>query len=573
MFLHSLGSIDDRFQTLKFHSGLNILLADKAEDSTTQDSRNGAGKSSFVRILRYLLGGKLDQSLNVADLSEHSFWAAIELENSRMEEDKLVNEPLCVLRAVKSGSRISVAQKEISVSEWKCILSSYCGLPDAPQRPTVAQLFAQLARSYFEDPLKTYAAESKWESGMRIGYFLGFSPEILAKAGEIAELEQHRKIINKLKTRDTLGNFELNEGELRAKLTMARNERSKLAKNLSAFKADAQYAEHQAEADRLTLRIRDLNDEALSLTYRERDLALVINQDLEMAGGQQSDSMQAVYAEVGIHLSEAVIRRFQEVAKFHESILRNRRAYLEGELSKVRERLQEVETERGVLDQKRSAVMSLLKESMALETFRSAERDLAQLEVKVADLEQKLERATELNKTDVQLRSMRANAESSLSAEFHELAPGLEAAIELFQELGQEIYADREVSLLINVTKKGTLDIVPKIDGDASAGILGVKIFLLDLVCLITALQLHRAPKILVHDSQLFDSMDDRQIASCLNIGARLAAQYGFQYIVTMNSDRLQAAEAEGFSRERHVIDPVLTDKEETGGLFGFRFQ
>lgn len=76
----------------------------------------------------------------------------------------------------------------------------------------------------------------------------------------------------------------------------------------------------------------------------------------------------------------------------------------------------------------------------------------------------------------------------------------------------------------------------------------------------------------LVHDSRLFDSMDDRQITSCLNIGARLADEIGFQYIVTLNSDRLEQAESIGFDAGDYIIDPILTDAEESGGLFGFRF-
>ena len=39
-----------------------------------------------------------------------------------------------------------------------------------------------------------------------------------------------------------------------------------------------------------------------------------------------------------------------------------------------------------------------------------------------------------------------------------------------------------------------------------------------------------------------------------------------------MNSDRLEAVEREGFERRDYVIDPILTDKGDTGGLFGFRF-
>ena len=41
---------------------------------------------------------------------------------------------------------------------------------------------------------------------------------------------------------------------------------------------------------------------------------------------------------------------------------------------------------------------------------------------------------------------------------------------------------------------------------------------------------------------------------------------------MTLNSDRLAAAEAEGFDRMNYVIDPELTDVGDGGGLFGFRF-
>jgi uncharacterized protein YydD (DUF2326 family) len=210
---------------------------------------------------------------------------------------------------------------------------------------------------------------------------------------------------------------------------------------------------------------------------------------------------------------------------------------------------------------------------MALETFRNAEREVTELDATVADLERRLELVQSVNDTGLHLRTLMAEAEASLRTEIAERENPLEQAIALFQQLGEDIYNDREVSLLIEATSKGILKVVPKIDGDASAGILGVKTFLLDIVCLVMAIKVDRAPHILVHDSLLFDSMDDRQVASCLNIGAHLAETIGFQYIVTLNSDRLASAEVEGFNRGRYVIDPILTDASENGGLFGFRFQ
>ncbi len=290
------------------------------------------------------------------------------------------------------------------------------------------------------------------------------------------------------------------------------------------------------------------------------------------SGVETANQLRSMYAEIGVVLPDAVTRRFDEVSDFHSSVVRNRRIYLEAERASVVARLNAIARERTDLDQSRSEVMNLLNDSMALETFRSAEKELMELDSMIADLERQLELVQSVSDTGLHLRSIMTEAESSLRAEMAERESSLEEAISLFQELGQEIYDDRSVSLLVEATSKGVLKVVPKIDGDASAGILGVKTFLLDLVCVVTAIKHGRAPRVLVHDSLLFDSMDDRQVASCLNIGARLADEIGFQYIVTMNSDRLAAAEAEGFDRREYVIAPVLTDLGEVGGLFGFRF-
>ncbi|MDK6906648.1 ABC-three component system protein [Actinotignum timonense] len=565
MFLHNLGSSDERFKQLNFHDGLNIVLADKTAESTSGDSRNGAGKTSFIRILRYLLGGNLDQSLKIPQLFQHSFWANLGLDSA--------TKTTRIERPVSPQTKVFIDGSSTAVAEWRRELAKLCSLPTDTKYPTVGQLFGQLARDYFADPLKTYRVESDWESGIRIGFFLGFSPELLGKASAIVALEKNRRALQKAMSDGAFGNIHLSESELRADLAQAREKRSRLESHLSVFRVDEQYADHQQEANRLSHAIRDLNDEGLSLEQRKRDIELTIAEEHPpVAEAVRLKQLEKMYAEIGITLPEATTRRFSDVVAFHASVIRNRKLYLESELQSVNRRLEEINSERQNLDQERARVMKLLQDSMALETFRHAQHELTEVDTRVSNLEQKLEFVQSVTKTKLHIRSMEAEAEAGLRTEIEDLGPRLEAALVLFQKLGEEIYTDRKVSLLIEVTNKGTLKVIPKIDGDASAGIQGVKTFLLDMVCVVTAIPLGRAPRILVHDSQLFDSMDDRQVASCLNIGARLADQIGFQYIVTLNSDRLTAAENEGFERRNYAIDPVLTDAGETGGLFGFRF-
>ena len=565
MFLHELGASDPRFHTLTFHDGMNLLLADKTAESTTRDSRNGAGKSSFVKILRYLLGGNLDKSLKNPDLNKHIFRAALELNSDSVTDVRRPTSPM---------TRVCINGRIQAVDEWRSRLGRMFGLSDRAQRPTLGQLTGQLVRTYFHDAVRVDPHESDVTCGIRIGYLLGFSPDVLEKALEVSELEKHRTALKRVIKSGVLPSLRLTDAELRAQLAQAKGQRRRMEHELAGFRVDEQYADHQRRADQLSAELRRLNDSALALRRRQREIEEVTRAEQPSAASADDadDRLRVMYEEVGLVLPDATTRRFDEVAEFHASVIRNRRLFLQSELESVQERLRTTEERIARLDAERAQVMELLDQSMALDTFRKAEAELTGLDAAIADLEQRLQQAEALTEGDLKRKAMALNAQTALRTEYAERAEALDEAMALFSQLGREIYSDRDVSLLIEPTDKGVLKVVPRIDGDSSRGISEVKTFLLDIVCLVTAIRGSRAPRILVHDSLLFDSMDERQIASCLNIGARLADEYGFQYIVTMNSDRLEAVEREGFERRDYVIDPVLTDRGDTGGLFGFRF-
>ncbi|MDR1213701.1 MAG: DUF2326 domain-containing protein [Propionibacteriaceae bacterium] len=565
MLLREVGSSDSRFKRLRFHEGMNLLLADKTEESSTGDSRNGAGKTSLILILRHLLGG--DSTRLPTVLADHVFWGELDAPDQR-GSTRLTR----VERFVRGG-KVTVGGVPLSLSEWKAEVGAWFGLDQEVRRPTVGQLMGQLVRTDFRDAVKTHNAESDVESGIRIGYLLGLSPEILGKAAEVATRDKHDQAVAKAVKAGTIPGADVRVSGLRSELARAKTRRDRVHKDLDGFRVDVQYAEHQAEADRLTRQIRDLNDEAAALEQRRGDLNSAMAAEKPAAEPDQAiRRLEVLYEEVGVVLPDLVGKRFDEVADFHASVIQNRQSYLESELRSVNDRLSAIATDRAKLDLERASVMTLLNDSMALDTFRDAERELTELNSAVADLERRLEQAQAMESNKLKLRSMMIEAESGVQTEIRERAAYLDEAIALFVQLGEEIYADRSVGLLIDTTSRGVLKVSPKIDGDASTGISEVKTFLLDLVCLVTAIKAGRAPKLLVHDSLLFDSMDERQMASCLNIGARLADEHQFQYLVTLNSDRLEAAEKAGFDLRDHVLSPKLTDYGEDGGLFGFRF-
>ena len=580
MFLSSLISSDPRFKTLHFREGLNILVADRTETSEQGDSRNSIGKTSFVKVLKYVLGGDLASEFKVPELAEHSFTATLSLPSA---DDEVVDE-VTVTRAVSPATRVRVlgwsatgGATDLHVDEWRELLSrSVFRIPEDASRPTAGQIWGQLIRTYFGNPIKGHQSEADWESGVKLGFMLGLSPEILGKAGDVDRLTKQGKAIRAAVKEGAIAHLSLDESALRAQLATARRQRDRTQNDLRSFKVDEQYADHQRDADSLSGSIQRINDEALSLQRRLRELEEAL-QD-EIASIQNNDlaaRLERVYAEIGLVLPDTVSRRYSEVQAFHESVVRNRRSFLEQEFGAVRKRLEAIDAERRSLDEQRSQVMRLLNETVALDTFLSLQRDLAKQESDVADLERRLEAANSISTIGDTIKLRTAELVASVRTELNERGDSLGDSIALFGELGAEIYTDREASLLVTPTVKGLLGVTPRISGDASTGVRSVETFMLDTVCTIAAIKVGRAPRILVHDSHLFDAIDGRQVASCLNIGARLAEHYGFQYIVTLNSDFLASVEAQSdgaFDADPYMLSTRLTDETDAGGLFGFRF-
>ena len=580
MFLKAITSSDSRFKTLRFHEGLNILVADRTETSEQGDSRNSIGKTSFVKVLRYILGGDLSSEFKASELSEHAFTATLSLPS----REGGVEDEVTVTRAVSPTTRVLVSgwsategQTDLHFDEWRELLARRVfHIPEDASRPTPGQLWGQLIRTYFGNPIKGHQSEADWESGVKIGFMLGLSPEILGKAGDLDRLNKQGRAIRTAVREGAIAHLSLDESALRAQLATARRQRDRQQENLRSFRVDEQYADHQQEADGLSATIQRLNDEGLALQRRSRELDEALRDEITTTqDGDLTARLVRVYAEIGLVLPDAVSRRYDEVRAFHESVVRNRRSFLEQELGAVRGRLEAIDAERGALDEQRSQVMQLLNETVALDTFLSIQRDLATQESAVADLERRLEAANSISTLSDTMKLRTAELVASVRTELNERDDKLGESIALFSELGAEIYTDREASLLVSPTAKGLLSVEPRISGDASTGVRSVETFMLDVVCEIAAITSSRAPRILVHDSHLFDAIDGRQVASCLNIGARLAEEHGFQYIVTLNSDFLATVEAQSdgaFDADPYILGTRLTDETDAGGLFGFRF-
>ena len=128
-----------------------------------------------------------------------------------------------------------------------------------------------------------------------------------------------------------------------------------------------------------------------------------------------------------------------------------------------------------------------------------------------------------------------------------------------------------QANLVVDVANTGFDFDVDILRAD-SQGINSMKIFCYDLMLAQLWASQRPSPRLLMHDSTIFDGVDERQIAQSLELAQLEADRNGFQYICALNSDALPSSEFSPDFDLESFVRLRLTDASEEGGLLGIRY-
>jgi uncharacterized protein YydD (DUF2326 family) len=583
--IHRIYSSLKTFKEIRFGSGLNLLLADKVATSTAKQTRNGAGKSSLLEIVHFLTAG---------DCSDGSVFLFPELVESRfgMEFD-LGGQVITVERSGSHPNEILIVGGDTSTWPVKPIPSEHSGanaltvkewarvlgvlmfkLEDnqGPTReayaPTFRSLFPYFVRRLpggFTEPHLHFVQGKPGIWQVAISYLLGLDWTIPQEWQIVRDQEEEIKKLKKVVGEGDLSQIVGRKAQLRTQIATAKSEVQKFGERLSTFQVLPDFREYERRASRLTQQLSDLID---ANTLDEEML-----RDLERAIAEETPphvaDLTRVYKEAGITLPDQALRRFADVRKFHESVILNRRSYLTSEIDATKQRVQAREQQKVALSQERSEIMTILKSHGALEQFINLQSDFGR---KTADLELLRKRFSAAEKIEEGLTKLKIRRQElllRLKRDYSEQSETLNLAIVTFEEISARLY-QKTASFTPAETDNGP-EFRIEVEGERSPGIRNMQIFCFDMT--ITQLNSRRGvgPGFLIHDSHLFDPVDSRQVGTALSFGAVQSKDTGFQYIVTLNSDK-QVDVPDGFTLADFEIPVKLTDTVETGGLFGIRF-
>ena len=572
--IHRIFSSLPTFKALEFKPGLNVLIAQKEAGASDKQTRNRAGKTSLMEIVHFLTGsdpGK-DSLVRSEALANETFGMEFNLGGERVRVERSGHHKS---KVHVEGPSFLKGEAILSNSEWVELLGDKMfGLHHVPESdgraPTFRSLFAYVVRRQlsgaFTTPEKQSTMQQAGDYQVALLYLLGLDWKIASDWQKVRDREKTLIELKKAAGAGAFGSIIGKAADLRTQLTVTEARLNELRSQVAAFRVLPQYEEMEAEADRLTRTINDLSNANVIDVATIRDLERAMRAEAPPPLAE----LEGIYAEAGVALPGVATKRYEDVRSFHESVIRNRRDYLAGELDAAKQRVATREQEKRRHDERRAAVMGVLQSHGALDQFSKLQGEAGRREAEVESLRQRFEAAEQLEGTKNELEIERNRLTLRLRRDFAEQKTRLSEAILAFQETSKRLY-ESAGSMTVEVTSNGPIFQFP-MQGSRSKGIKNMQIFCFDMMLMRLCAKRGIGPGFLVHDSHLFDGVDGRQVVSALKVGSETAEELGFQYIVTMNEDDAFKEKIDGFDLRKHVLPVVLTDAKEDGGLFGFRF-
>ncbi len=357
----------------------------------------------------------------------------------------------------------------------------------------------------------------------------------------------------------TLG--ELEAMKVRLEATVRQGEDS-----LASFRVHEQYHELEATANRLSQEFASTANRLVA----ERQLLGNYQASLADTPEPNVDDVIAVYEEAGVFFPEASRKRLEDVKEFHRKLIENRRRFLSSEITRLRQSIERLDGNQHRLDDERASVMAVLKSHGALDQFMQLQRLHAENVAQLRAIESQIDTLRKIEEGKSNLRIEEELLRKKTRNDLDDRKTQREKAIQIFNANSEALY-ESPGNLVIDLGPSGfKFDI--EILRSRSGGIGNMKILCYDLMLAELWSEHNPSPRLLIHDSVLFDGVDERQIAHALELAERKSRECGFQYICTLNSDAIPTNDLpDGFDINRYVR-LTLTDKTPAGSLLGMRY-
>ncbi|MFA7708459.1 MAG: DUF2326 domain-containing protein, partial [Candidatus Pacearchaeota archaeon] len=404
-------------------------------------------------------------------------------------------------------------------------------------------------------------------------YLLGLDINyVLEKYDSKKELDKIILLRRNIEKDEIFKNYFSESKDLETNIVDLREKTKHLEVELKKFDVAENYHEIKKDADSISSQIKIIESQVVVLNNSIENINKSIKRSPDISKEKVIDFYNKAHAE----FSDRIIKRLEDVERFHSSILKNREIRLLKEKTEFLREIERKESNRKEFSIKLSELMKYLDSHGALEDYNN-------MNVRLAELRNSLEKLTTYNaileeyKKKAEEWSIKMKQQNIISGDYlKEFKKIFEKDVLMFRSFSNEFYYNKLAGIeVINDIgeNQNRFKINARIEADASDGINEVKIFCFDL----TLLKAHHNHKInfLFHDSRLFSDIEPRQRATLFNIAYRESLDESIQYIATVNLDQIEPTKQyyekgefeEIFSRKNIILE--LTDESDAHKLLG----
>jgi uncharacterized protein YydD (DUF2326 family) len=572
------------FREVELKPGFNVILAERTKDATKKDSRNGLGKSTLLEIISFCLGskGKKGAGLLAPTLAGWSFTLdmmlsgkPVRVTRNTTEHGKIYIRADTAAWPVQPSRDRQSNERFLKLTEWTSVLGTLMfGIPQGgsvgqyvPTFRSLISYFIRRGKDAYSTPFEHFRKQLEWDKQVNNAFLLGLAWQdardwqlLRDKLALLADLQKGAKT-------DLMAEvFEGSLGELEASQIrlegVARGEQAAL----TSFQVHPQYRQLEESANRLSGELREAANKIVAsrqiLTSYEGALGAVPEPNLE--------EVVAVYEDAGVFFPDQIRHRLEDVKNFHRQLIENRRRFLATEIERLKQLIDQAEVLQRRLIDERAELMRTLASHGALDEFTRLQQAQTDHQAQLKAIQARIEILRRLEEGKSNLRIEEERLRQRTRNDLDDRRSQRERAINLFNANSQALY-ETPGTLVLDVAKAGfRFDV--DIQRSESQGVGNMKVFCYDLMLAEIWAAVAVSPRLLIHDSTLFDGVDERQVALALELAAKKATECGFQYICTLNSDMVPW---DDFSREFNLQNHVrlkLTDREESGSLLGIRY-
>ncbi len=579
--IRSIYANKSSFREIKLKDGLNLILAERSESSTERDSRNGVGKSTLLEVIHFCLGSSLS-SRNVIYYLKNSDWQfflELELGDVSFRVCRSFSSPSQVtlsgeldrLGIFESSQLFASPEHVLSLKAWKDFLGFACfGLSKdivakkySPTFRALVSYFVRSDRDAYIDPFTTARQVRTWQKQVFNAYLVGLNWE---HASQWEVLREEEKII-RASNKGSSAQSNRTMSELENERVQLISQQRRLEKQISSFIVVPEYRVVEVEAREITREMRELANEIAILSQ----MVEKYEQQMEAESTGDVEKVQEIYREAGLIFPDQLSRDLDQVTEFHSQVTRHRRDYLSNEIARLREEIQRNQQYLTDLDIERAEHLKLLNDGGAVEELGVLQVKLGRTIGRLEEVDKRLSSLETVTADEANVASGRQALLSRAVIDRAERRPRWSTAIAAFVATTEYLYDDPGM-LSFGINDNG-YTFETNMPRSGSDGVENMAMYSYDMALAQVWSARTNRPGFLIHDSLLYEGVDERQIARALQYAKDQAEYHDFQYLAVLNSDNLPRNDLNELGLKwREYLRLELDDAEPASTLLGFRF-